>query len=296
MYKSGFVSIVGRPNAGKSSLLNQLVGEKIAIVTDKPQTTRDAIIGVRTAEDHQIIYIDTPGIHKPKHELGQRMNFASYQHFKGVDIIYYMMDGSQELGKGDRFVMKRLKETKIPVFLLINKTDLMTKESLHERITELSVEGFSEIIPISVKENSNLLALLDTTLTYLEEGPQYYPADQVSAYPQQFIISEIIREKIIELTQEEIPHSVAVAIESVRHKDKVTVISAVIFVNRASQKGMIIGKQGKMIREIGQRAREELETLLQRKVFLETHVRVEEDWRNRQKMLNQLGYVIEEND
>ncbi|HEY4536966.1 MAG TPA: GTPase Era [Erysipelothrix sp.] len=296
MYKSGFVSIVGRPNAGKSSLLNQLVGEKIAIVTDKPQTTRDAIIGVRTADDHQIIYIDTPGIHKPKHELGQRMNFASYQHFKGVDIIYYMMDGSQELGKGDRFVMKRLKETKIPVFLLINKTDLMTKESLHERITELSVEGFSEIIPISVKENSNLLALLNTTLTYLEEGPQYYPADQVSAYPQQFIISEIIREKIIELTQEEIPHSVAVAIESIRHKDKVTVISAVIFVNRASQKGMIIGKQGKMIREIGQRAREELETLLQRKVFLETHVRVEEDWRNRQKMLNQLGYVIEEND
>lgn len=296
MYKSGFVSIVGRPNAGKSSLLNQLVGEKIAIVTDKPQTTRDAIIGVRTAEDHQIIYIDTPGIHKPKHELGQRMNFASYQHFKGVDIIYYMMDGSQELGKGDRFVMKRLKETKIPVFLLINKTDLMTKEALHERITELSVEGFSEIIPISVKENSNLLALLNTTLTYLEEGPQYYPADQVSAYPQQFIISEIIREKIIELTQEEIPHSVAVAIESIRHKDKVTVISAVIFVNRASQKGMIIGKQGKMIREIGQRAREELETLLQRKVFLETHVRVEEDWRNRQKMLNQLGYVIEEND
>ena len=296
MNKSGFVSIVGRPNAGKSSLLNQLVGEKIAIVTDKPQTTRDAIIGVRTTEDHQIIFIDTPGIHKPKHELGQRMNFASYQHFKGVDIIYYMMDGSQELGKGDRFVMKRLKDTKIPVFLLINKTDLMTKESLHERITELSMEGFSEIIPISVKENSNLLALLNTTLSYLEEGPQYYPPEQVSAYPQQFIISEIIREKIINLTQEEIPHSVAVAIESIRHKEQVTVISAVIFVNRASQKGMIIGKQGKMIRQIGQEAREELETLLQRKVFLETHVRVEEDWRNRQKMLNQLGYVIEEND
>lgn len=296
MYKSGFISIVGRPNAGKSSLLNQLVGEKIAIVTDKPQTTRDAIIGVRTTDEHQIIYIDTPGIHKPKHELGQRMNFASYQHFKGVDVIYYMMDGSQELGKGDRFVMKRLKETKIPVFLLINKTDLMTRETLYERIAELSTEGFAEIIPISVKENSNLLELLNTSLKYLEEGPQYYPADQISAYPQQFIISEVIREKIINLTEEEIPHSVAVAIESVRHKDNVTVIGAVIFVNRASQKGMIIGKQGKMIRQIGQEAREELETILQRKVFLETHVRVEEDWRNRQKMLNQLGYVIEENE
>lgn len=296
MFKSGFVSIVGRPNAGKSSLLNQMVNQKVAIVTDKPQTTRNPITAIYDDEQSQIIYIDTPGIHKPKHALGSRMNLASYQHFKGVDVIYYVIDGSVEVGKGDRFVIRRLQETNVPVFLVINKTDIMTEEGLAEKIELLKDEGFAEIIPISAKEGFHLKELHDKTLAYLEEGPRYYPKGQVSAYPEQFMISELIREKLILHTEEELPHSLAVYIEKIQHKANVTVISAVILVNRESQKGMIIGKGGRMIRQVGAEARSEIETLLQRKVFLETYVRVEKDWRNRAKMLDQLGYLEEEYD
>ena len=295
-FKSGFISIVGRPNAGKSTLINQLVKQKVAIISDKPQTTRDAIIAVRTQEDHQMIFIDTPGIHKPKHELGDRMNKTSFSHFKGVDVIYYVMDGSAELGKGDQFVIEKLKSSKLPVFLLINKIDKMTNDDLLLRIHTLQNDGFAEVIPISASNNKNLDKLMEVTLSYLEEGPMYYPKDQVSAYPEQFIMSEIIREKVIRLTEEEIPHSVAVAIESIVRKKNTNVISAIIMVERPSQKGIIIGKQGQMIRKIGQYAREELESLLQMPIYLETHVKVEKDWRNRAKLLNQLGYIETENE
>lgn len=295
-FKSGFISIVGRPNAGKSTLLNRLVKSKIAIVTDKPQTTRNAIIGVRTEEDHQLIFIDTPGIHKPKHALGSRMNQASYSHFKGVDLIYYLIDGSSEIGKGDEFVMKRLQTTKVPVLLIINKIDKISGEELLNKIDNLQARGFKNILPISATENINTDDLISSSLNYMEEGPMYYPKDQVSAYPEQFIMAEIIREKIIRLTDEEIPHSVAVAIEKIVHKKDTTVISAIIMVNRKSQKGIIIGKHGTMIRKIGQFAREELESLLGMSIYLETHVKVEKDWRNRQKLLNQLGYVEVENE
>lgn len=290
-FKSGFVSIVGRPNAGKSTLINQLVKQKIAIISNKPQTTRDAIIGVRTTDDYQMIYIDTPGIHKPKHELGDRMNKTAISHFKGVDAIYYLIDGSEKLGKGDEFVMKRLATVKIPVFLVINKVDKMSSDDLILRISELQDRGFAEIIPISATNNHNLDKLEEVTLSYMEEGPMYYPKDQVSAYPEQFIMAEIIREKVIRLTEEEIPHSVAIAIEKIVRKKTTTVVSAVIMVDRASQKGILIGKQGSMIKKIGQYAREELETLLQTPIYLETHVKVEKDWRNRQRLLNQLGYI-----
>ncbi|CAM4195395.1 GTPase Era [Erysipelothrix inopinata] len=290
-FKSGFISIVGRPNAGKSTLINQIVKQKIAIVSEKAQTTRDAIIGVRTEEDYQMIFIDTPGIHKPKHELGERMNSASYAHFKGVDIIYYIIDGSQPFGKGDEFVIEKLKKVKLPVFLVINKADLMEKDEMLLKIATFSDFEFTEIIPISALQDQNVDRLLDVTLDYLEEGVMYYPKDQVSAYPEQFIYAEIIREKILKLTEEEIPHSVAVAIEKIVKKDGSTIISAVIFVDRPSQKGMIIGKQGQMIKKIGILAREELETIMGGKVYLETYVRVEKNWRNRAKMLNQLGYI-----
>lgn len=290
-FKSGFVSIVGRPNAGKSTLINRLVKQKIAIISDKPQTTRDAIIGVRTEEDFQMIYIDTPGIHKPKHELGDRMNKTAISHFKGVDAIYYIVDGSEKVGKGDEFVMKRLATVQIPVFLIINKVDKMTSDQLLLRIDELKDRGFTEIIPISATENLNLDKLDEVTLSYMSEGPMYYPKDQVSAYPEQFIMAEIIREKVIRLMEEEIPHSVAIAIEKIVRKKNTTVVSSVIMVDRPSQKGMLIGKQGSMIKKIGQYAREELETLLQTPIFLETHVKVEKDWRNRQRLLNQLGYI-----
>lgn len=295
-FKSGFVSIVGRPNAGKSTLINQLVKQKIAIISSKPQTTRDAIIGVRTTEESQLIYIDTPGIHKPKHELGDRMNKTAISHLKGVDVIYYLTDGTEKIGKGDEFVMKRLATVKLPVFLVINKVDKMTSDELLLRIDALQDRGFTEIIPISATENKNLDKLNEVTLSYMEEGPMYYPKDQVSAYPEQFIMAEIIREKVIRLTEEEIPHSVAVAIEKIVRKKNTTVISAVIMVDRASQKGILIGKQGSMIKTIGQYAREELETILQTPIYLETHVKVEKDWRNRQRLLNQLGYIEVENE
>lgn len=295
-FKSGFVSIVGRPNAGKSTLINQLVKQKIAIISEKPQTTRDAIIGIRTEEDHQLIYIDTPGIHKPKHKLGDHMNKTSFSHFKGVDVIYYLMDGTEAIGKGDEFVMKRLATVKVPVFLVINKVDKMTQDELLLRIDTLKDRNFAEIIPISAADNKNLDKLLEVTLNYMEEGPMYYPKDQVSAYPEQFIMAEIIREKVLRLTEEEIPHSVAIAIEKIVRKKDITVISAIIMVDRPSQKGILIGKQGQMIRKIGQYAREELETLLQTPIFLETHVKVEKDWRNRQRLLNQLGYIEIENE
>lgn len=291
MFKSGFISIVGRPNAGKSTLINLLVKKKIAIVSEKAQTTRDAIIGVVTEDDYQLVFIDTPGIHKPKHELGSRMNRASYAHFKGVDVVYYIIDGTEPFGKGDQFVLERLKTLKIPVFLIINKVDAMNKDEIIKKITFHAEGMFKEIVPISALENNNVDRLIDVTLSYMEEGPMYYPKDQVSAYPEQFIYAEIIREKILQLTEEEIPHSVAVSIESIVKRKNATVMSAVILVERQSQKGIIIGKQGSMIKQIGERAREELETIMGGKVFLETFVRVEKDWRSRAKILNQLGYV-----
>lgn len=291
-FKSGFVSIVGRPNAGKSTLLNQLLKQKIAIVTDKPQTTRDAIIGVLTQDEYQIIFTDTPGIHKPKHELGSRMNAIAYSNFKGMDLIYYVMDVSVPFGKGDEFLVEKLALVKTPIILILNKTDKVTQDELLLRIVEMKERlEIADVVPISAMNAHNLDTLIDVTLAYLEDGIMYYPKDMVSAYPEQFIIAEIIREKIINLTQEEIPHSIAVAIEKMTQKKNVLVIDVVIFVNRDSQKGMIIGKQGTMIKEIGKQAREELELRLGQKVFLENHVRVEKNWRNRHRLLNQLGYI-----
>lgn len=291
-FKSGFVSIVGRPNAGKSTLLNQLVKQKIAIVTDKPQTTRDAIIGVLTEDDYQIIFTDTPGIHKPKHELGSRMNSIAYSNFRGMDLIYYMMDASIPLGGGDDFLIEKLSHVKTPIILVLNKIDKITGDELLLRIVEMRAKlDVAEVVPLSAIESNNIDTLLEVTLNYMEDGIMYYPKDAVSAHPEQFIIAEIIREKIINLTQEELPHSVAVAIEKMVRNKNALVINVVIFVNRPSQKGMIIGKHGSMIKAIGQQAREELELVLGEKFFLETHVRVEKNWRNKDRLLNQLGYI-----
>lgn len=291
-FKSGFISIIGRPNAGKSTLLNQLVEQKVAIVTDKPQTTRDSITAVLTQEDYQLIFVDTPGIHKPKHELGERMNRSAYAQLKGVDLIYYIMDASQEFGRGDQFIIDKLESVKTPVILILNKIDKISKHELLEKIVELQDKfDFKEIVPISAMLKDNLDRLIDVTLEYMTDDMMYYPKETVAAYPEQFIISEIVREKIIDLTEEEIPYSVAVAIERIVQKEKALVIEAVILVNRNSQKGIIIGKQGKMIREIGIEARKELEVLLGQTVYLETYVRVEKNWRNKDRLLNQLGYI-----
>lgn len=290
--KSGFIALLGRPNAGKSTLLNALLSQKVAIISDKPQTTRNQIRGIRTDDDSQIVFIDTPGIHKPKHELGSFMNKEAKSVASGVDLLYLIVDVSQPFGVGDNYVLELVKRYKLPVFLILNKIDLITKDELIKLIDDYSKRyDFDEIIPISAFNHTNINRLIDVTKDYLEDGIKYYPDDQVVDYPEQFIISELIREKILFYTEEEIPHSVAVVIEKVIRKKSNFVIYALILVKRDSQKGIIIGKQGRMIKQIGIDARKDIEGILGEKIFLELFVRVEKDWRNKKSKLKQLGYI-----
>ena len=290
--KSGFVALIGRPNAGKSTLLNALVQQKVAIISPKPQTTRNSIRAIRTEADSQIIFVDTPGIHKPKHELGTQMNKEAYSAASGVDLIYYLVDGSVPFGSGDEFVLNTLRQMHLPVYLILNKIDLLEKEQLIDLLLAWQQRmDFKEIIPISAKTQNNLDQLIEVTKNDLTDGVQYYPADQVCDYPEQFIMAEIIREKVLLLTEEEVPHSVAVVIERIRKNREHLIINAMILVERDSQKGIIIGKQGRMIKQIGTLAREELQGLLGEPIFLELFVRVEKDWRNKKAKLQQLGYI-----
>lgn len=290
--KSGFVALIGRPNAGKSTLLNALVQQKVAIISPKPQTTRNSIRAIRTDDDSQIIFVDTPGIHKPKHELGTQMNKEAYSAAAGVDLIYYLVDGSAPFGSGDEFVLNTIRQMHLPVYLILNKIDLLEKEQLIELLLQWQKRmDFKEIIPISAKTQNNLDQLIEVTKNDLTDGVQYYPADQVCDYPEQFIMAEIIREKVLMLTEEEVPHSVAVVIERIRKNREHLIIHAMILVERDSQKGIIIGKQGRMIKQIGMLAREELQGLLGEPIFLELFVRVEKDWRNKRAKLQQLGYI-----
>ena len=290
--KSGFVALIGRPNAGKSTLLNALLNQKIAIISPKPQTTRNAIRGIRTDEDSQIVFVDTPGIHKPHHALGANMNKEALAHAGGVDVIYYLVDASVPFGSGDEYVLNTLKQNRLPVFLLLNKIDLLSKDQLMELLIAWSKRyDFKEIFPVSAKMEDNLDALLNVTKNFLEDGIMYYPSDQVCDYPEQFIMAEIVREKVLLNTEEEVPHSVAVVIERIRRKRDSLIINAMILVERDSQKGIIIGKQGQMIRKIGMETRKELEDILGSRIFLELFVRVEKDWRNKESKLRQLGYI-----
>lgn len=292
MFKSGFISIIGRPNAGKSTLLNALIKSKISIITPKAQTTRNQIRGILTDDEAQLIFIDTPGVHKPQHVLGQVMNSEAFSAIKGVDLIYFIVDVSVPFGKGDLFLIQNVKKSKIPKFLILNKIDLVSKETLFLFIdTYKELLKWDEIVMISAQTGENLSLLVELTKKYMTDGVMYYPKDQICDYPEQFIISEVIREKIILLTQEEIPHSVAVVIESMHVKKGRMSIQAMILVERESQKGIIIGKGGSMIKQIGTNARLELESLLGNTIFLELFVRVEKDWRNRSYKLKQLGYV-----
>lgn len=290
--KSGFVALIGRPNAGKSTLLTALVQQKVAIISPTPQTTRNSIRAIRTDADSQIIFVDTPGIHKPKHELGTQMNKEAYSAASGVDLIYYLVDGSVPFGSGDEFVLNTLRQMHLPVYLILNKIDLLEKEQLIDLLLAWQRRmDFKEIIPISAKTQNNLDQLIEVTKNDLTDGVQYYPADQVCDYPEQFIMAEIIREKVLLLTEEEVPHSVAVVIERIRKNREHLIINAMILVERDSQKGIIIGKQGRMIKQIGTLAREELQGLLGEPIFLELFVRVEKDWRNKKAKLQQLGYI-----
>lgn len=295
-FKSGFVAIIGRPNVGKSTLLNRVIGQKIAIMSDKAQTTRNRIQGVYTDDEAQIVFIDTPGIHKPKHALGDFMVNTAYSALKGVDAVLFVVNATQKIGPGDRLIMERLKNLTVPVFLLINKIDLVKPDDLFEIIESYNEEQeFSEIFPISATEGNNVPEMLTTLKGLLPEGPQYYPADQIMDHPEYFVVAEFIREKILMLTKEEIPHSVAVTVQSMQRNenDKVEV-QATIIVERKSQKGIIIGAQGAMIKKIGQLARRDIELLLDDKVYLDLWVKVQKDWRNRQTYINDFGYKKED--
>lgn len=294
-YQSGFVTIIGRPNVGKSTFMNEVIGQKIAIMSDKPQTTRNKIQGVYTTEDIQIIFLDTPGIHKPKSKLGQRMMKSAENALQEVDVVLFVIDASTGLGGGDRYIMERLSGIQTPVFLVINKIDLVHPEELLPLIqTYKDLYPFKEIVPISALHGNNVRTLLELIKKELPEGPQYYPSDQMTDHPEQFICAEMIREKILHVTREEIPHSIAVYIEDMREQDNGVVhIGAVIMVERDSQKGIIIGKQGALLKEIGKQAREDMERLLGSKIFLELWVKVKKDWRNRDNVLNELGFTLE---
>ncbi|MGE8206209.1 GTPase Era [Heyndrickxia sp. NPDC080065] len=296
-FKSGFVSIIGRPNVGKSTYINQVIGQKIAIMSDKPQTTRNKVQGVLTTNDAQIILIDTPGIHKPKHKLGDFMMRVATNTLREVDLILFMINAVEGYGKGDEFIIEKLKDVRTPVFLVINKIDQVHPDHLLTIIEQYKdLYDFAEIVPISALEGQNTDRLLAQIKSYLPEGPQYYPADQVTDHPERFIVSELIREKVLHLTREEVPHSIAVVIEKMQKKqdsDKVHVMAAII-VERSSQKGIIIGKQGSMLKEVGKRARLDIENLLGSKVYLELWVKVQKDWRNKITQLRDFGFREDE--
>lgn len=295
-YKSGFVAIVGRPNVGKSTFMNYVLGHKITIISPKPQTTRNKIQGIYTTDNEQIIFIDTPGIHKPKHELGQFMNSQALNTLKEVDMILLLVDGTEGFGPGDVFVANLLKEVNIPCFLVINKTDIIKdKERLFKTVKGFNeIKSFDHTYYISALNGDNVNILLDSIISKLEEGPQYFPPDQITDHPEVFIVGEIIREKVLLLTKEEVPHSVAVLIEEMKHDEHgLMTIRATINVERDSQKKIIIGKQGQMIKDIGTLARKDIVMLLGEKIFLELWVKVEKDWRTKKSHLQKMGYTLD---
>jgi GTPase len=298
-YKSGFISIIGRPNVGKSTFLNRVIGQKIAIMSDKAQTTRNKIQGVLSVNDAQMIFIDTPGIHKPKHKLGDFMMKVAVNTLKEVDLILFMVNAEEGFGRGEEFILEKFQSVTTPIFLVINKIDQIHPDNLLPIIESYKEKyAFKEIVPISALEGNNVERLLEQIKSFLPEGPQYYPADQVTDHPERFIITELIREKALHLTREEIPHSLAVVLDKMERRQgknqEIIDVMATVIVERDSQKGIIIGKQGSMLKEIGKRARVDIENLLGSKVYLELWVKVQKDWRNKMSQLRDYGFNEDE--
>ncbi len=291
-FKSGFVAVVGRPNVGKSTLINALIGDKIVIVSDKAQTTRNRIVCVYMDEKKQIVFMDTPGIHKPKHKLGEFMVKAAVDSLKEVEAVLFLVAGNEKRGPGDNFIIEQLKNVDVPVFLVINKIDTLTKEQVLETIVEYkNLYPFAGIIPISAREKDNIQEVLNVLEEVLPEGPQYFPDDMITDQPERLIIADIVREKILLKTREEIPHAIAVDVDEMKQRDDgTTYIRATIYCERDSQKGIIIGKKGSMLRELGAEARTDIERLLATKVYLDLWVKVKKDWRNKSGMLSEFGY------
>jgi GTP-binding protein Era len=294
--KSGFIGIIGRPNVGKSTLLNAILGEKIAITTNKPQTTRNSIRGIYTKkngrdDDCQMIFIDTPGIHKPRNKLGSYMTEMAINTFKEVEVILFLVDDELSAGPGDKYILDMLKNVETPVFLIINKIDKLEPEKYKRIFEEYQSLGlFSEVIGVSALSGKNVGVLLEKIEGHMSEGPMYFPEDMVTDHPERFIVSEIIREKVLLYLDEEVPHGVAVELESYKEEPSITRIGAVIYCERKSHKGIIIGKEGKKLKGIGKSARIEIEGLLGTKVFLELWVKVKENWRDSDFILNSFGY------
>lgn len=289
--RSGFIAIVGRPNVGKSTLMNGILGEKIAITTDKPQTTRNTIRGIYNEDELQMIFIDTPGIHKPRNKLGEYMTDVATGTFNEVDLTLFLVDGSMKKGPGDKYILDMLKEVDTPVILVINKIDKMSPDEFREIYDEYeSIGMFRDILGISAAQGTNVDKLIDACKSFMEEGPMYFPTDIATDNPMRFIVSEIIREKILLYLRDEVPHGVAVEIEQYVEEDNITRISAVIYCERKSHKGMIIGKGGRKLKGIGKSAREDIEALVGTKVFLETWVKVRENWRDSDIALSNFGY------
>ena len=289
--KSGFVSLVGRPNVGKSTLINNIIGKKIAITSNKPQTTRNVIQGIYNEEDTQIIFVDTPGVHKPNHKLGNYLNKQAYYSINDVDVILFLIDITEEFGRGDTFVLEKIKETKKPIILVLNKIDKVSNEEILKKINEYKeIYPFDEIVPVSAYKKNNTKELIKTIKKYLTDEIKYYDDNFITNKPITFMISEIVREKIFELTKDEVPHSLTCIVENMEKDKNGYHINVAVIVDRDALKKIIIGKQGNMIKEIGIKSRKELEELLGKKVYLETYVKTIKNWRDKEKYLQEFGF------
>lgn len=290
MHKAGFVTLIGRPNSGKSTLMNQLLGEKLSIVSDKPQTTRDRILGILTLEAGQIVFVDTPGVHRPEHELNKRMMRAVHDSFEGADLLLVLVDASARFGSGDQYVLNLIKEKGLATILLLNKIDLLQKEKLLPLIDFYSQRyDFREIVPISALKKDNLDLLMHLILQYLPEGPELFPQDQLTDRPERFLVTEMVREKILLHTHEELPYSTTVRMVRYEDKGDVALIYCDIVVEKESQKKIVIGSQGQKLKAVGIDARHDIEKLTGKRVYLELNVKVRHQWRNDERFLDGLG-------
>lgn len=292
-FKSGFVTLVGRPNVGKSTLMNNLIGEKIAIISPKPQTTRNKIQSILTKDDFQAIFIDTPGIHKPKHKLGEYMVKSAENTLNEVDVVLMLIEPTEKYVEIDKYIIERFKNIKTPIILVINKTDTIEKQELLNIMNIYKeIYNFSEIVPVSALKGDNTDTLMEIIKKYLPMGPQYFPEDMVTDQPERQIVSEIIREKALQLLQEEIPHGIAVEIMSMKKREDKNMVDveATIYCEKDSHKGIIIGKQGAMLKKIGSRARGDIQNLLGSPIYLQLWVKVKKDWRDSDFLLKNFGY------
>jgi len=291
-FRSGFVALLGRPNVGKSTLVNRLVDRKVSIVSDKPQTTRNQIRAVLTTDAAQAVFIDTPGIHRPRTRLGERLNRQALDTLGEVDAVCFMIDATAPVGPGDTFIAEHVQEVRTPTVVVVNKVDVASPAQIAAQLEAVQELGeFEAFVPLSARTGDGVGLLVDQLMGHLPEGPRYYPEGVVTDHPEAFVAAEIVREKLLEVTREELPHSIAVVVDDIEERDNdVLAISAVVLVERSSQKAIVIGKGGEMIKRVGTKARQELEVLFGTKVFLETRVKVERDWQRRDHALDRLGF------